>query len=188
MREFTRRINREYGITVILTTHFVFEAEELCDRVAIMDEAKIVSYDSVVRLRKHLQQYDSYILTCGEVPEDLVMQIGAHPDVVSCTFSEGRLEISAEHLEHVLFGARQSIRERQIDVFAVETNEPTLADIFLNCLAGRTWRRFCVEIIQRTELTRVCHAFAIQSNQKEQKSKENTTLCKNPAIDTPGNL
>ena len=136
VRESIRRINREYGITVVLTTHFIFEAEELCDRVAIMDEGKIVSCDSVDRLRKHLQQYDSCILTCGDIPEDLLLQISAHPDVVSCTFSEGRLEVSAERLERVLFGVLKSVRERQIDVFAVETNEPTLEDIFLNTIAA----------------------------------------------------
>ena len=135
VRELVRRINREFGITVVLTTHFIFEAEELCDRVAIMDEGKIVSCDSVDRLRKHLQQYDSCILTCGEIPEDLLLQIGAHPDVVSCTFSEGRLEVSAEHLERVLLSVLRSIRERQIDVLAVETNEPTLEDVFLNTIA-----------------------------------------------------
>jgi len=136
VREFIRRINREYGITVILTTHFIYEAEELCDRVAIMDEGKIVSCDSVDRLRKHLQQYDSCTLTCGDIPEDLLQQISAHPDVVSCTFIQGRLEFSAEHLERVLFGVLKSIRKRQIDVFAVETNEPTLEDVFLNTVSA----------------------------------------------------
>jgi ABC-2 type transport system ATP-binding protein len=136
VREFIRRINREYGITVILTTHFIFEAEELCDRVAIMDEGKIVSCDSVDRLRKHLQQYDSCVITCGEIPQDLLGQIGAHSDIVSCAFREGQLEVSAEHLGHVLFSTLKSIRERQIDVLAVETNEPTLEDVFLNTIAA----------------------------------------------------
>jgi ABC-2 type transport system ATP-binding protein len=136
VREFIRRINREYGITVILTTHFIFEAEELCDRVAIMDEGKIVSCDSVDRLRKHLQQYDSCVITCGEIPQDLLRQIGAHSDIVSCTFRGGQLEVSAEHLERVLFSTLKSIRERQIDVLAVETNEPTLEDVFLKTIAA----------------------------------------------------
>jgi ABC-2 type transport system ATP-binding protein len=140
VRAFIRRINREYGITVLLTTHFIFEAEELCDRVAIMDEGKIVSCDSVSRLRKHLQQYDSCTITCGEIPEDLLQQIAARPDVVSCTYGEGRLEISAEHLDRVLFGTLKSIRERQIDVLAVETNEPTLEDVFLNTIATEAVR------------------------------------------------
>lgn len=137
VREFIRRINHEVGITIILTTHFIFEAEELCDRVAIMDEGKIVSCDAVDRLRKHLQQYDSCIITCGNVPRDLQRQIGEHPDIVSCTFENGRLEISAEHLENVLYDVLRSIRAQRIDVYAIETNEPTLEDVFLNTVASR---------------------------------------------------
>ena len=42
VRDFIKRINSEYGITVVLTTHMIFEAEELCERVAIMDQGRIV--------------------------------------------------------------------------------------------------------------------------------------------------
>ena len=41
-----RSINQEHGKTVVLTTHYLEEAEELCDRVAIMDEARIVALDT----------------------------------------------------------------------------------------------------------------------------------------------
>lgn len=135
VREFVRRINHEYGITIILTTHLIFEAEELCDRVAIMDEGKIVSCDSVDRLRKHLQQYDSCVLACDEIPTDLLAQIASHPDMISCTFDSGQLEISAEHLERVLLHTLQTIREQGIEIYALETNEPTLEDVFLNTVA-----------------------------------------------------
>ena len=70
------------------------------------------------------------------MPQDLLSQIGAHPDIVSCTFREGQLTVSAEHLGQVLFCTLKSIRERQIDVLAVETNEPTLEDVFLNTIAA----------------------------------------------------
>jgi len=136
VREFIKRINREYGITVLLTTHFIFEAEELCNRVAIMDQGKIVSCDTVDRLRKHLQQYDSCVLSCGEVPADLLAQICAHPGVVSCAFHEGKLEFSAEHLDRVLYDVLKRIRARQIDIYAIETNEPTLEEVFLNTVRG----------------------------------------------------
>ena len=135
VRAFIRRINHEYGITVILTTHLIYEAEELCDRVAIMDEGRIISCDSVDRLRKHLQQYDSCTLTCGEIPEDLVEQICTHADVVACTYNNGRLQFSAANRERVLFGVLKSIRQRHIEVSAVETNEPSLEDVFLNTIS-----------------------------------------------------
>jgi len=136
VREFIKRINGEYGITILLTTHFIFEAEELCDRVAIMDQGKIVSCDTVDRLRKHLQQYDSCLIACSDVPAELLGQIGAHPDVVSCSYHDHKLEISAEHLKNALYDVLKRIRAHQIDVYAIETNEPTLEDVFLNTVQG----------------------------------------------------
>jgi hypothetical protein len=102
-----------------------------------MDEGKIVSCDAVDRLRKHLQQYDSCIMTCGAVPPGLQRQIGEHPDIVSCTFENGRIEFSAEHLERVLYDVLRALRTRQIDVYAIETNEPTLEDVFLNTVPSQ---------------------------------------------------
>ena len=136
VREFIKRINREYGITILLTTHYIFEAEELCDRVAIMDQGKIASCDTVDRLRKHLQQYDSCVIACSDVPVELLGQIGAHPDIVSCSYHNHKLEISAEHLENALYDVLKRIRAHQIEVYAVETNKPTLEDVFLNTVQG----------------------------------------------------
>jgi ABC-2 type transport system ATP-binding protein len=45
---------RKQGMTVILTTHYMEEAEELCDRVAIMDEGRIVAFDTPEKLIKQL--------------------------------------------------------------------------------------------------------------------------------------
>ena len=136
VREFIKRINSEYEITILLTTHFIFEAEELCDRVAIMDQGKIVSCDAVDRLRKHLQQYDSCVIACSDVPAELLGQIGEHPDIVSCALREHKLELSAEHLENALYDVLKLIRAHQVDVYAIETNEPTLEDVFLNTVQG----------------------------------------------------
>jgi ABC-2 type transport system ATP-binding protein len=141
VRALVKRINAEYGITVLLTTHLIFEAEELCDRVAIMDQGRIVSCDTVANLRKHLQQYDSCTLTCGGVSPALraqiATQLGAHPGVVACTFEEDTLRISAEHLERVLYDALKLIRAHGIDVYAITSNEPTLEDVFLNAVEAQ---------------------------------------------------
>ena len=75
VREFIRRINRDFGITMILTTHLIFEAEALCDRVAIMDRGKILSCDSVLQLRKHLQRYDACTIETRDVPDGVRLQV-----------------------------------------------------------------------------------------------------------------
>jgi ABC-2 type transport system ATP-binding protein len=135
VRDFIRKINRDYNITIILTTHFIFEAEELCDRVAIMDQGKIISCDSVSQLRKNLQQYDSCIIECDAPPDSLVQHLRATQAVVACSFEDGKLKISAEHLERVLFATLKMLRKHRLDIYAVETNEPTLEDVFVNSVA-----------------------------------------------------
>ena len=55
---------------------------------------------------------------------------------MSCSFGDRTLHISAEHLERVLYDALKLLRAHQIDVYAVESNEPTLEDVFLNTVEG----------------------------------------------------
>ena len=131
IRDLIRRINAEFGITVILTTHIIFEAEELCDRVAIMHQGKIVSCDSVARLRKNLQRYDSCRIRCDAVPAAVLERVRENPDIVSCEYGMGALDIKAGHLERVLFATLKLLRQAGIDIQAVDTDEPTLEDVFV---------------------------------------------------------
>ena len=134
VRDFVRRINREFGVTIILTTHLIFEAEELCDRVAIMDRGKILSCDSVRRLRKNLQRYDSFTIGCSGVPESLVSALRSDDEVVTCTYRDGALTVSAENLEIVLLSTLRLLREQGVEISSVATDEPTLEDIFMTAV------------------------------------------------------
>ena len=49
--EYVRKLNKEAGVTIILTTHYMEEADFLCDRVAIMDHGKFVALDTPARLK-----------------------------------------------------------------------------------------------------------------------------------------
>jgi ABC-2 type transport system ATP-binding protein len=134
VRDFVRRINREFGVTIVLTTHLIFEAEELCDRVAIMDQGKILSCDSVHRLRKNLQRYDSFTIGCSDVPESLVSGLSSSEEVVRCDYRDSALTISAENLESVLFSTLRLLREQGVEISSVATDEPTLEDIFMTAV------------------------------------------------------
>jgi ABC-2 type transport system ATP-binding protein len=131
VRDFIRRINSQFGITVLLTTHLIFEAEELCDRVAIMDAGRIVSCDSVANLRKHLQQYDSCAIACDPLPPDVQRRIRNQAGVVSCDFLESGFTFAAENLEQVLFATLKLLRGNNIAIHGVETRRPTLEDVFV---------------------------------------------------------
>lgn len=81
-----RNLNRD-GTTILLTTHYIDEAEELCERVAIIDEGKIVEMGAPRELiRKHCEQFievkgkrlDRLTADCqGIAPADIVVQRGS---------------------------------------------------------------------------------------------------------------
>jgi ABC-2 type transport system ATP-binding protein len=52
--EYIKKLNTEKGITIILTTHYMEEADRLCDRVAIIDKGKIIALDASEKLKEEM--------------------------------------------------------------------------------------------------------------------------------------
>ena len=56
IREFVKKLNRENGTTVVLTTHMMVDADLMCDRIAIVDHGKVVALDTSANLKKQFQE------------------------------------------------------------------------------------------------------------------------------------
>jgi ABC-2 type transport system ATP-binding protein len=127
---------RDSGCTVVLTTHFMEEAERLCDRVLIMDRGRIVALDTPDALIRSLGAERRLVLTLSpaRTPESL----GQLPAVT-------RVEQVGDHL--VLYGGGErfvgrvvsALEEAGIDLVDLRTEESTLEDVFL-ALTGREMR------------------------------------------------
>ncbi|HEY5560549.1 MAG TPA: ABC transporter ATP-binding protein [Clostridiaceae bacterium] len=131
IREFIRKINKEFNTTIILTTHYIFEAEELCERVAIMDKGKIISCDFVDNLRNNLQKYDSFTIECDNLSTEIIEKIKFNKNVLECTYENRALHITTDKLENILNFTVSFLRKENIDIHSMETNEYTLEDIFI---------------------------------------------------------
>ena len=136
VRELVKRINREYGITVVLTTHYIFEAEELCERVAIMHQGRIKSCDTVANLRRNLQRYDELVVTCREIMPEIADKIRALPFVVNCELAGNKMTIQMENIHERLIHVLRMLREHGVGIDEVATNEPTLEDIFVDTISA----------------------------------------------------
>jgi ABC-2 type transport system ATP-binding protein len=126
--EFIKKLNRD-GHTIILTTHYLEEAETLCSRVAMMKQGQIVALDNTAELLnkfsgKHLR------LTLGEValPKQIASLV-RHADSGMYTFA---LDNMAQ-IEFVL----STLRTANIKVLDMQLNEADLEDVFLS-LVGNT--------------------------------------------------
>ncbi len=136
VRDLVKKINQEFGTTVILTTHYLFEAEQLCQRVAIMHQGKILSCDTVENLRHNLQKYDELSVNCKNVKIPTLKMLQSLPYVISSQHSESGLNIQTQDLRGHFIEILKLLRQQGVSISGLSTNEPTLQDIFVETLAS----------------------------------------------------
>ncbi len=127
--QFIRRLNRE-GHTILLTTHYLEEAEELCSRVAMLKQGEIVALDTTQNLLNRF--HDKYVtlrLESGELPPS------ARAMVVSEEKGEYRLQlpdyVSLEPLLAEIRNSGATIKEMQL-------SKPDLEDVFVSIMSKQS--------------------------------------------------
>jgi ABC-2 type transport system ATP-binding protein len=136
--EYIRKLNKEGGVTIILTTHYMEEADYLCGRIAIMDHGKFVAMDAPARLKDTLGgdvvslelEGDSTAFREALGREDWIKRSKLHEGVLSLTMERGERRIP----ELVMLA-----REKGVTVNCVNLRKPSLEDVFLH-FTGRTIR------------------------------------------------
>jgi ABC-2 type transport system ATP-binding protein len=135
------RLNRVQGVTIVYTTHYMEEAERLCDRVAIIDHGKIVALDTPRALIESLGggaiQIGIEPQQRGHVTDTLsalasVQAVGPGPD-------ERLLNIEAVSARHALVDVMQAMNTESLEVETVRILEPNLESVFLR-FTGRSLR------------------------------------------------
>jgi len=129
--EYIRKMTKTEGTTVVLTTHYMEEAEMMCDRVGIIDHGKIIAIDSPKELEKLMGGYKVNL----KVKDPPVETIKGLSYVKAVTQDGEDLEITMEdahlHLPDLL--------SKIPNIQSVETRAPTLNDVFIK-LTGRDIR------------------------------------------------
>ena len=138
VRELVQKINQEFGTTIILTTHFIFEAEELCGKVAIMHKGQIKSCDTVENLRRNLRRYDELSIHADGFTSGITDEIKNMPFIISCGGNENTLTIQAENLKSHLNAILNLLLFRGIKISGIETSEPTLEEIFVDTIENKS--------------------------------------------------
>ena len=127
---------RERGKTVFLTTHFMEEAERLCDRVAIVDHGKIVALDTPQNLIRNLGAENRLIFS---IDGKLDLQKLQRLDGVTAVEAENDEFIVSGHGERLVGDVVHAITTNGVRLRTLRTEQPTLEDVFLK-LTGRKMR------------------------------------------------
>jgi ABC-2 type transport system ATP-binding protein len=148
--EYVRKLNKESEVTIILTTHYMEEADFLCGRIAIMDHGKFVALDTAPRLKDVLGgDVVSLEIESGMDPFlaevrglDWIKQVHVHDDVLHLTMDRGERRIP----ELITLA-----QDKGAVVSCVHLRKPSLEDVFLH-FTGRTIRDAEVGAAERSRL------------------------------------
>ncbi|MFH0737648.1 MAG: ATP-binding cassette domain-containing protein [Candidatus Micrarchaeota archaeon] len=134
---YIRKMQKEHGIAILLTTHYMDEADGMCDRVAIIDHGKIIALDKSSALKDALggdiisiETASSERLAGAFAKMDFVKEARCHDGILTLRVSMGEKRIP-ELLE--------TARKNGIGITSVSLRKPTLDDVFLYH-TGKTMR------------------------------------------------
>jgi ABC-2 type transport system ATP-binding protein len=124
--------------TILLTTHYIEEAERLCDRVAIIDEGRIIALDTPRKLQQQSRSASTIVVTCARsFPQPRPSWAEAAHDELD---SSGRtLTVNSRRPAATLVDLVKWIDQQGIELTDVHLKQPTLEDVFIE-LTGKRLR------------------------------------------------
>lgn len=124
--EYVRKLN-ESGTTIILTTHYLEEAEELCDEIAVINHGKVIAQDKKENLMKILAKKELLVQSAENLPSDIEGTLSKltvkklADDKISITYDPAEIEV-----EKIL----KILSKRKIQIKDISTKQPDLEEIF----------------------------------------------------------
>jgi ABC-2 type transport system ATP-binding protein len=139
--EMLQRIKRERDLTVLITTHYMDEADKLCDRIAIVDHGELVALDSPLQLKASIPGKSLVEVSLDPAPDGLAARLATLPHVLT---PEGRtadeaitrdgniFRIASSNGPATTLGLMQLAATAGITVRSLSVQSPTLDDVFVH--------------------------------------------------------
>ena len=129
---YVKKLNEE-GTTIILTTHYLEEAEELCDTIAIINHGEVVACEPTETLLAKIDIKNVCLLLGHDIAE-----VPEHLKKFNATLSHGRrINISYRPSETEMAGILKAVADDGLDIVDLTTEEPDLEDAFLQMTSTR---------------------------------------------------
>ena len=138
--DWVKKMNRE-GMTILYTTHYMEEAQELSRRIGIMDHGKMIAIGTFEELIQLVGTKDTLILKIGEISQSsrLVEALSALIGVNSVSSREDEVILNVDSAEATLSEVLKIASNLDILIRTIDIQEPNLEAVFLH-LTGRTLR------------------------------------------------
>jgi ABC-2 type transport system ATP-binding protein len=127
---YIRELKETHDITVVLTTHYMDEADRLSDRIAIMDYGKIIALDTPAKLKETLE--GDVVIVKTSNPTALAVLITEKMGLQKTRLINGTVEITVRNGENILPRIVETATQNKIYVESISLRAPNLEDVFLH--------------------------------------------------------
>jgi ABC-2 type transport system ATP-binding protein len=137
--EMLDRLRRERDLTVMLSTHYMDEADKLCDRIAIVDHGKLVALDSPLKLKTSIPGANTIEVSFSSVPDRWAQTLGLLPDVARVKEADGVFRLSSDNGPRTVVALLDAVQAAKIAIASLSVQSTTLDDVFVH-YTGRQLR------------------------------------------------
>ncbi len=127
------------GATIIYTSHYMEEVEQICSRIAIMDKGRKIAEGTKDELKKMIKNSETISIEMLDVPDKTIRKIEALPHIYDIQFKENILEVKFTKGNHNLIRLLNILQEDNLSFGRVYSELPTLNDVFLE-ITGKALR------------------------------------------------
>lgn len=122
------------GKTILLSSHILSELESICNRVGILEQGTLVAQGSISEILAQTKKHDDVWIRTDD-DERAATVLRELPDVLSATFTDGRVEVQAKSGTDLALLASHIIK-RELALRHLERREPSLEEMFMNLTEG----------------------------------------------------
>jgi ABC-2 type transport system ATP-binding protein len=137
--EMLRKIKAERDLTVLLTTHYMDEADKLCDRIAIVDHGELKALDSPLKLKASIPGKNLLEVSFGDVPAGWLERLQGLPYVESVTADDHVFRLNTANGPATTLALMETAQQAAAPVQSLSVQSTTLDDVFVH-YTGRALR------------------------------------------------
>jgi ABC-2 type transport system ATP-binding protein len=137
--EMLQKIKSERDLTILLTTHYMDEADKLCDRIAIVDHGELKALDAPLKLKMSIPGKNTLEVSFSTMPPGWLEELERLPDVESVTGHDNVFKIVSSNGPATLLALMEKAQSRAIGVLSLSVQSTTLDDVFVH-YTGRALR------------------------------------------------
>jgi ABC-2 type transport system ATP-binding protein len=137
--EMLTRLKKQQALTILITTHYMDEADKLCDRIAIVDHGKLVALDSPLKLKASIPGSNILEVSFSTTPEGWLNTLEKLPEVQKVDVHNNMFRIYSHNGSRTTVELVEAARQAGVSISSLSVQTTTLDDVFMH-YTGRQLR------------------------------------------------